>query len=310
MAEKKMKSRRLLFTVLLLIVIIITGCSKLSITEPSVVKVSEKNYPTITKISMVDATQEATLTPTLTDTPIILSPTITQTNTPLTIAQETEVFQSHLPTMIFETLSSVNSSLLQSIEVTPTVWIPPNESNNPAITANINTNCRSGPAGHYKVVGALNVGEVSYVYGKYIEGGWWYIENISQSSPKFCWVWNDTTNVFGDPTTIPIINVPISPRLQIDTSISVNPAVSITCPVKLDVSGSISSNLSGTVSYEIIDEDGTVLKSGNLYFSGAKTLYVSYSGKIKESRTGWYRLIIRYPLAQKSNVASFTVTCP
>ena len=200
---------------------------------------------------------------------------------------------------------------------TPAQWIPPNAEGRPAITAWVNTNCREGPAGYYKVVGALNVGQVSYVYGKNREGGRWYIKNPSGGSPQFCWVWSDTTVVYGSADSIPIISVPLPKRYQVEASLSLDQDGAPACPVTMTITGHISVSLSGTVSYVIIDENGTPLKEGSIYFTGAKTNNndnesekIVVVDKIKETRSGYYRMIITSPVRVKSAPVYFNVVCP
>jgi len=88
---------------------------------------------------------------------------------------------------------------------TPTSTSTESFLNFPSITAKTDTNCRLGPSTHYNVVGWLVVGNISKVHGRLQSGGWWYIENVSNNEPKFCWVWAETTIVTGDTDMLPFI---------------------------------------------------------------------------------------------------------
>jgi hypothetical protein len=83
----------------------------------------------------------------------------------------------------------------------------------PTITANVDTNCRSGPGADYPKEGYLGVGEQSNVYGKEATGNWWYIENPHKPG-AYCWVWAETTQVSGDTSALPLIDAPPLPEQQ------------------------------------------------------------------------------------------------
>jgi hypothetical protein len=73
----------------------------------------------------------------------------------------------------------------------------------PLITANIDTNCRTGPGPEYPRTGALLVGQTSTVHGKNSSSTWWYIEN-PKFPGTFCYVWGETTTVTGVTVDVPV----------------------------------------------------------------------------------------------------------
>jgi hypothetical protein len=76
----------------------------------------------------------------------------------------------------------------------------------PEISANVNTNCRSGPSTHYVIDGYLMVGTTSYVYGRDYASQWWYIQNPTNKS-AYCWVWSESTTISGDASGVPVVAV-------------------------------------------------------------------------------------------------------
>jgi hypothetical protein len=83
----------------------------------------------------------------------------------------------------------------------------------PVITANIDTNCRSGPGPEYKVLGYLLVGQTSRVFGRNSSGTWWNIENPSKPGST-CWVWGGSTTISGSTVFIPVFTPPPVPPTE------------------------------------------------------------------------------------------------
>jgi hypothetical protein len=74
----------------------------------------------------------------------------------------------------------------------------------PLITANVNTNCRTGPSTNYTILTYLVQGATSYVHGRDSAHDWWYIEAPGLAG-QFCWVWDQSTTVQGDTSTVPVV---------------------------------------------------------------------------------------------------------
>ena len=79
----------------------------------------------------------------------------------------------------------------------------------PKISAQINSNCREGPASNYKRLGYLLVGEVSEVFGRNSDSSWWFIREPRRL--VMCWVWGGSTSVVGDTTHVPIVKTTAEP---------------------------------------------------------------------------------------------------
>ncbi len=80
----------------------------------------------------------------------------------------------------------------------------------PKISANVETNCRTGPSPQYPSVSFLMVGQQSVVLGANPEHTWWQIENPKKPGAK-CWVWGSTTEVVGDVAAVPVVEPPPPP---------------------------------------------------------------------------------------------------
>jgi len=93
----------------------------------------------------------------------------------------------------------------------PTATLVPQSGSNPVIWADANTNCRLGPSRAYKVDGYLLVNEESTVHGRDDGKDWWYIANPTKDD-KYCWVWDETTNVEGDTSSVPVVTPPPPPK--------------------------------------------------------------------------------------------------
>ena len=78
------------------------------------------------------------------------------------------------------------------------------------ITANIDTNCRSGPGPEYTRLGYLLVGQTSQVYGRNSTSTWWYIKEPLREG-VFCWVWGGSTSVSGPTGALPVFTPPPPP---------------------------------------------------------------------------------------------------
>ncbi|MEW5869391.1 MAG: hypothetical protein AB1894_08955 [Chloroflexota bacterium] len=93
-------------------------------------------------------------------------------------------------------------------------------SGNPTITADIETNCRTGPSKDYPRVGYILPGQQAAVVGRNSSNTWWYIENLKKPG-EYCWVWGESTVVTGNTSLLPIITppplptpIPVGPSFQ------------------------------------------------------------------------------------------------
>jgi hypothetical protein len=90
----------------------------------------------------------------------------------------------------------------------------------PSITANVDTNCRSGPSPLYPRLGYLLKGQTSTVHGRNSATSWWYIANPAKPG-QFCWVWGETTVVTGNTAQLVVITPPPPPEV-VDYQVAFN----------------------------------------------------------------------------------------
>jgi uncharacterized protein YraI len=76
----------------------------------------------------------------------------------------------------------------------------------PVVTVNVNTNCRTGPARAYSLIGWLLVGEQAVVVGQNQRLNYWIIQN--PRGPGTCWLWGRYAAVFGDISQVPHVEFP------------------------------------------------------------------------------------------------------
>ncbi|MBA4419678.1 MAG: hypothetical protein C0391_00860 [Anaerolinea sp.] len=218
-----------------------------------------------------------------------------------------------LPTDEPATATPETIAVVTTPTVEPTLWIPPSGSTYPTITATMDTNCRLGPDKVYEVVGALRVSDISKVHGKLLQGGWWYIENVSNDEPQYCWVWAETTKVTGDTTLLPFITPPLPPAQsnpQLTLTITAAPPASVVCPSVLTITATITTDRETTLTYQIVNESGSVLKSGTMVFADDGTQTVSFSGTYNADDSGWVQLRVTSPVTGHSTKAAWSVDCP
>jgi hypothetical protein len=80
----------------------------------------------------------------------------------------------------------------------------------PQITVSMATNCRVGPGKVYDRVGALLVGEVTEIYGRNVNGDYWYVRNPNVNG-GFCWLWGEYATLTGNVSALPIFTPPPTP---------------------------------------------------------------------------------------------------
>ena len=81
------------------------------------------------------------------------------------------------------------------------------------IYADLNTNCRFGPGKTYAISGTFLKGTTSKVHGRDSTKNWWYIVHPSQSG-QFCWVWDGSTTIQGDPSGLQVVEAPTVSYVQ------------------------------------------------------------------------------------------------
>jgi uncharacterized protein YgiM (DUF1202 family) len=125
------------------------------------------------------------------------------TNTPLPTPTPTPV-----PTQPAQPTAAAPTEAAQP---TPTA-VPPAASG-PTIIAEQNTNCRAGPGTGYTILAWFMEGDESTVEGRDSTKDWWYIVSPENAS-EHCWVWEGSTTVVGDTSTVPVVAAPAAPKTK------------------------------------------------------------------------------------------------
>jgi uncharacterized protein YgiM (DUF1202 family) len=81
----------------------------------------------------------------------------------------------------------------------------------PNVTANVDTNIRSGPGLEYEIDGALLKGKSAVVDGKSEGGYWWYIE-FPAGSTSHAWLGASAVTAACIPTDLKIVHAPPTPQ--------------------------------------------------------------------------------------------------
>ncbi|MBN2119145.1 MAG: hypothetical protein JW730_21425 [Anaerolineales bacterium] len=111
-----------------------------------------------------------------------------------------------------ETLTTIPSPTATfTPEPTATITLTPTSSV-PMVTVSENTNCRTGPAVVFDLVGALLIGQQAVVVGKYTIGNYWIINNPNGSGT--CWLWGQYATVTGNTVGLPEYAPPPTPTPQ------------------------------------------------------------------------------------------------
>lgn len=121
--------------------------------------------------------------------------------------QPTETPLPPTPTLVPTIAPTVQSELPAPTSV-PTAEPP--QAAAPAtlqISADLNTNCRYGPGKVYSIIGTFLKGTTAVVHGRDSTRNWWYIDHPNKTG-QFCWVWDGSTTIQGDPSGIQVVDAP------------------------------------------------------------------------------------------------------
>lgn len=291
-----MKSSIRNLSILLAFVIVLTACTPAAVPTQKAEPTFDVNpiYTAAAATIAVESTRNAALIPTATAT---VEPTEAPTATP------TETLAPTMPV----------GTAVTSLGPTPTLWIPVSGDSRPSITAIYDTNCRQGPDENFEIVGAIRVGDTSEVYGMLPYGAWWYIKNPGKDTPKYCWVWGETTKVEGSTDSVQEISAPPTPYIskpKVTLSAAASPSTSATCPVRITFTGTIKTSAEGDFSYQFYNDEGKIYKQGVMSFKDDGTNSFTFTRTFDEDYTGWVQLKVTNPVAVKSGKASINIDCP
>lgn len=172
--------------------------------------------------------------------------------------------------------------------------------------------CRFGPGTNYEIDGALNAGVSVPVLGKNSSGGWWQIQDPSNTNYN-CWVASTATTVTGDTTNLPIV----PPRQTIVTNVSVDQPATIHVagcvgPITaMTVTGSIEVTGPATVTFHFETQQGGALSSQTVSFTTFGPHSVSNSSYTPPVTAGtyWLKLVVTSPNGMNAQ-SSYTIACP
>jgi len=182
----------------------------------------------------------------------------------------------------------------------------------PVISANVDTNCRSGPGAVYPIITGLFVGQTSEVLGKNNLGTWWYIRNPINSSGK-CWVWTNTTKVVGDTSSLPTIATPPTPTPETPT-ITISSDASIknytgACPVEITLRGTIETDRPTTVKFRWTSDFAYSFDYVTYKFTKAEDETWFQTMTINADTTGYIRFKLYEPISLSEDRIKITVDC-
>lgn len=179
------------------------------------------------------------------------------------------------------------------------------------ISANQNTNCRVYPSGYAKYQSALMTGQKVAVRGRLSNNSWYLIED-PEASTQSCWVWDNTTTVEGDASTIPVIAVELTPYPSYSISGSVSPNdYSGPCPVVVTVYGKIKASMGSDddISYGWTTNFGVDPGSGTAEFDDAGSQTFSQGFYINSDTSGWVKFWMYEPESKSTSKMSINIDC-
>lgn len=176
----------------------------------------------------------------------------------------------------------------------------------PMISANIDTNCRFGPAPDYGVLGFLLISDGKVpVKGRNSSNTWWYIVNPKNPNSN-CWAWGSSTSVEGDVSSLPVVPVP-----SITVGVGASPSdYTGACPVVVTFSSTFTSNGPITYTYRFETESGYNSAQSTVASTGAGTVGSSATKSYSADITDKVRVHLLSPQSIYSGWKSFKVDCP
>lgn len=179
------------------------------------------------------------------------------------IASETDNLEStRTPSIITVTPNPTSSGTDINVEegVTPAAGLL-------LISANLDTNCRSGPDTSYEIMGHFQRGQTAEVIGSNALQTWWYIKNPNNPT-NYCWVWGESTAVQGSTSQLDVIKPPPPPPPKIDFSAEYSRMEDCGVPVAV---------------FRIINDGGLKLESMSLLiYDVTREFQISWMPKINQ----------------------------
>jgi hypothetical protein len=121
----------------------------------------------------------------------------------------------------------------------------------PTATANVNSNCRTGPGTVYAAIGSLPEGGSALIVGRSEPAGWWLI--VNPDAIGNCWVADSIVEISGDTTSVPVVVAPPTPAPSVTPTPTAPPT-----PVQLNPSGSLSCSSSVDLAWEAVSHSAAI----------------------------------------------------
>jgi hypothetical protein len=183
----------------------------------------------------------------------------------------------------------------------------------PMIAAtDVSVNCRFGPGTNYITIGAFNPGLSVPLLGRNSGGGWWLIQDPTDSRYR-CWVGDSVTTVTGDATTVPIA----APPQPFVTGASAVAPPKITAPgcagpiPPLALAGTVTVNGPVKVTFHFETQQGGANLPQTVAFTTFGAHTVSDGSYTPPLAAGdyWFKLVVTGPNAMVAQ-SSYTIACP
>jgi len=216
------------------------------------------------------------------------------------------------PELPTQTPTESNTPIVVPVETQKPVATQNPTSGNPTITANMDTNCRSGPGPVYPVITGLFVGQTSVVLGRNSAGTWWYIQN-PLTSTKSCWVWTNTTRVEGNTSNLPTIATPPTPTPEIPTislsSGATDANYTGACPVDITLRGTIVTDMPTDVRFRWTADFPHSFNYVNYTFTKAEDETWFQTMTINSDTNGYIRFKLYEPFSLTDDKIHIVVDC-
>ncbi|HWQ45645.1 MAG TPA: hypothetical protein VN376_02195 [Longilinea sp.] len=174
----------------------------------------------------------------------------------------------------------------------------------PMIHSTVNTNCRFGPSNQYNIIGFLLTTDTPVqVRGRLGDGGWWYISNPRYPTAS-CWVWDDTTIVEGNTTSLPIISPP-----TLIVASGTNLTYTGACPTNITIIVTITTFEAQNVTYTISSSGGGAYGPFTRSFGGPSTQAFNQVIPMTVDLSGWYQVNVTAPFQYTTAQVPFTIDC-
>jgi uncharacterized protein YraI len=221
-------------------------------------------------------------------------------NTPTTAAV---VFTSTAP--VTDTPVILTETLTNTLTLpTPTLSAPM------VTPKDVAVNCRFGPSADFSSVGGLKPGSTVPILGTNSDQSWWMIQNPQEGTGQYCWVANSVVITSGDLSKVPIKPIPVAQvtGVSVDPISTIYGACG--GPNAYDPQGSITTNGPTTVTYhwEIWRSGSLYHKTADetLVFSTASTQTVNPGSDHGDCDNYVVKLIVTGPNSLSAQ-QSFTI---